>query len=68
MLVPLCVDGRNLNLSLEQSMGTQSDGRYLTQMDRAAVVMPGDGRSPTVITETGAGNGWLAETWAVLSK
>jgi Xaa-Pro dipeptidase len=64
VLVPLCVDSRNLNLSLEQSMGTQSDGRYLSQMDRTSVVLPTDGRQPIVITETGAVNNWFAETRA----
>jgi len=29
VLVPLCVDGRNLHLSLEQTRGTRSDCRYL---------------------------------------
>jgi Xaa-Pro aminopeptidase len=62
VFVPLCVDGRNLNLSLEQSMGTQSDGRYLTHMDQASVVLPSDGRQPIVITESGQGNKWFPES------
>jgi Xaa-Pro aminopeptidase len=44
VFVPLCVDGRNLNLSLEQAYGTRSDGRYLTQFENAAIVLPTDGR------------------------
>ena len=58
-LVPLCVDGRNLHLSLEQARGTRSDGRYLTLLDNAAVVLPTDGRPPIVITERGEGNAWV---------
>jgi len=46
VFVPLCVDGRNLNLSLEQAYGTRSDGRYLTQFENAAIVLPTDGRPP----------------------
>ena len=30
ILVPLCVDGRNLHLSLEQARGTRSDCRSTT--------------------------------------
>jgi Xaa-Pro dipeptidase len=64
VFVPLCVDGRNLNLSLEQSMGVRSDGRYLTQFDCAAIVLPSDGRPPVAITEEGWTNGWFTETRA----
>ena len=39
IFVPLCVDGRNLHLSLEQSRGTRSDCRFLTQLENAAVVL-----------------------------
>jgi Xaa-Pro dipeptidase len=60
-LVPLCVDGRNLHLSLEQARGTRSDGRYLTLLDNAAVALPTDGRPPIVITERGEGNDWIPE-------
>ncbi|MEA2640283.1 MAG: Xaa-Pro dipeptidase [Chloroflexota bacterium] len=60
-LVPLCVDGRNLHLSLEQARGTRSDGRYLTLLENAAVVLPTDGRPPIVITEDGTGNAWVPE-------
>jgi len=56
--VPLCLDGRNLHLSLEQARGTRSDGRYLTQMDSAAVILPTDGRPPIVINDRGEGNAW----------
>ncbi len=68
VFVPLCVDGRNLNLSLEQSMGVRSDGRYLTQFDCAAVVLPSDGRPPVAITEEGQTNGWFTETRAAHGK
>src|SRR5262245_65496642 len=46
VLVPLCVDGRNLHLSLEQSRGSRSDCRFLTQLENAAVILPTDGRKP----------------------
>jgi Xaa-Pro aminopeptidase len=59
--VPLCVDGRNLHLSLEQARGTRSDGRYLTQLENAAVVMPTDGRPPIIITDRGAKNAWVPD-------
>jgi hypothetical protein len=55
VLVPLCVDGFNLRLSLEQARGTRSDGRYLTLMENAAVVLPTDGRPPIVINDRGGG-------------
>src|SRR4029434_56684 len=61
VLVPLCVDGRNLHLSLEQSRGTRSDCRFLTQLENAAVVLPTDGRKPIVISDHETGNEWLAE-------
>src|SRR4029453_13255591 len=56
VLVPLCVDGRNLHLSLEQSRGTRSDCRFLTQLENAAVVLPTDGRKPIVISDHETGN------------
>lgn len=40
IFVPLCVDGRNLHLSLEQARGTRSDCRYLTQMENSAIALP----------------------------
>ena len=46
IFVPLCVDGRNLHLSLEQHRGTRSDCRFLTILDNAAVILP---------TESGSG-------------
>jgi Xaa-Pro aminopeptidase len=61
VLVPLCVDGRNLRLSLEQARGTRSDGRFLTMMENAAVVLPTDGRPPIVINDRGEGNAWVPE-------
>src|SRR3989442_14537898 len=60
--VPLCVDGRNLHLSLEQARGTRSDGKYLTQLENAAVVLPTDGRAPIIVTGRGETNNWLPET------
>ena len=51
IFVPLCVDGRNLHLSLEQHRGTRSDCRFLTQLENAAVILPTDGRKPIVISD-----------------
>ncbi len=61
VFVPLCVDGSNLRLSLEGAKGTRSDGRYLTLMENASVVLPTDGRPPIVINERGAGSAWIPE-------
>src|ERR1044072_6247722 len=61
ILVPLCVDGRNLHLSLEQARGTPSDGRFLTGLDNAAVIVPTDGRAPIVISDDERGNEWIPE-------
>jgi Xaa-Pro aminopeptidase len=61
VFVPLCLDGTNLRLSLEQARGVRSDGRYLTQMENAAVVLPTDGRPPIVINDRGAGNAWVPD-------
>jgi len=60
-LVPLCVDGRNLHLSLEQARGTRSDIRYLTQMEDAAIALPTDGRPPAIITRRGERNAWVTD-------
>lgn len=59
VLVPLCLDGRNYNLSQEQVKGTRSDSRYLTQRLDAAFVLPTDGRQPVALTPDGSGNSWL---------
>ena len=59
IFVPLCVDGRNLHLSLEQSRGTRSDCRFLTQLENAAVILPTDGRKPVVISDQEIGNDWV---------
>jgi Xaa-Pro aminopeptidase len=59
VLLPPCVDGRNLHLSLESSRGARSDSRFLTLMDNAAVVLPVDGREPIVLNDDGAGNSWI---------
>ncbi len=61
ILVPLCVDGRNQHLSLEQARGMRSDCRYLTLLDNAAVILPTDGRRPIVISDSETGNGWIPE-------
>src|SRR3712207_942707 len=61
ILVPLCVDPRNLNLPLESQRGVRADCRYLTQMENAALVLPTDGRAPIAIDEFGEGNAWLPE-------
>ena len=61
IFVPLCVDGRNLHLSLEQSRGTRSDCRFLTQLENAAVILPTDGGTPIVISDAEGGNEWVRE-------
>jgi Xaa-Pro aminopeptidase len=60
ILVPLCVDGRNQHLSLEQARGMRSDGRYLTLLENAAVILPTYGRAPIVISDL-PGNDWIPE-------
>ena len=60
ILVPHCVDGRNLHLSLEQAHGVRADGRYLTLLENAAVILPTDGRAPSVISDL-SGNAWVPE-------
>jgi len=59
--VPLCVDGRNLHLSLEQARGTRSDCRFLTCLDNAAVILPTDGGEPIIISDQESGNDWVRE-------
>lgn len=59
--LPLCCDGQNLHLSLEQVRGTRSDSRYLTQMENASIVIPTDGRPPVVVNDRGSGNRWIPE-------
>jgi Xaa-Pro aminopeptidase len=61
VFVPLCVDGRNLHLSLEQARGTRSDCRFLTCLDNAAVILPTDGGEPIVISDQESGNNWVQE-------
>ena len=61
IFVPLCVDGRNLHLSLEQARGTRSDCRFLTLLDNAAVILPTDGRKPIVLSDQEDDNAWLPE-------
>jgi Xaa-Pro dipeptidase len=61
VFVPLCVDGTNLHLSLEQARGTRSDCRFLTEMNNAAVIVPTDGRKPVVISDQETGNEWVPD-------
>ena len=61
IFVPLCVDGRNLHLSLEQARGTRSDCRFLTQLENAAVILPADGRKPIIISDQESGNDWVPD-------
>ncbi len=61
IFVPLCVDSRNLHLSLEQARGTRSDCRFLTQLENAAVILPTDGRKPIIISDQESGNDWIPE-------
>ena len=61
ILLPLCIDGRNLHLSLEQARGTRSDCRFLTQLENAAVILPTDGRAPIIVSDEESGNDWVPE-------
>jgi len=61
IFVPLCIDGKNLHLSLEQARGTRSDCRFLTEMNNAAVILPTDGRKPIVVSDQETGNDWVTE-------
>jgi Xaa-Pro dipeptidase len=65
IFAPLCVDGRNLHLSLEQHRGVRSDCRFLTLLDNTAVVLPTDGRPPTIIADQEAGNEWVPQVHPV---
>lgn len=68
ILVPYCIDGVNLRLSPEQSRGARSDGRYLTQMDNAAVIVPTGGAAPIVVGDPSAANTWVTEVLPALEK
>jgi Xaa-Pro dipeptidase len=59
VFLPLCLDGTNFKLSLEQARGTRSDSRYLTQMESASIIIPTDGREPIAINTGGETNAWL---------
>jgi Xaa-Pro aminopeptidase len=61
VFVPLCVDGRNLHLSLEQARGTRSDCRFLTQLENAAVILPADRRKPIIVSDQESGNDWVPD-------
>lgn len=63
LLVPPCVHGDSLWLSLESSRGTQADGRYLTQLEDVAVVLPRRG-SPIVIGRPEVTNDWIDDVRA----
>src|SRR6266542_395620 len=64
IFVPLCVDPMQLYLSSDSKRGVRSDGRYLTQMENASIVLPTDGRVPIVINDRGRGNNWIADARA----
>jgi Xaa-Pro dipeptidase len=64
IFVPLCVDPMQLYLSSDSKRGVRSDGRYLTQMENAAIVLPTDGRTPIAINDRGRGNSWIPDTRA----
>ncbi len=66
--VPLCLQPRNFGLSLEQARGVRSDGRYLTLMENASIVLPTDGRAPLVVNDRGQGNAWITEARPVLAS
>lgn len=68
IFVPLCVDGRNLHLSLEQHRGVRSDCRFLTLLENAAVILPTAGRKPIVISDLDEGNDWVPEFITVKSS
>ena len=59
--VPLCLDPHNFALSPEQTRGVRSDGRYLTLMENASIVLPTDGRAPIVVNDRGRGNAWIPD-------
>src|SRR5437867_1896000 len=61
LFVPLCVDPVQLRMSPDSQRGVRSDGRYLTQMDNAAVVLPTDGHPPIIINERGTPNAWIPD-------
>ena len=64
IFVPLCVDPMQLDLSSDSKRGVRSDGRYLTQMENAAIVLPTDARPPIVINDRGRGNAWVPDARA----
>ena len=64
VFVPLCVDPAQLYLSSDSKRGVRSDGRYLTLMESAAVVLPTDGRAPLVINDFGTSNHWITDARA----
>jgi hypothetical protein len=63
ILVPLPLDSLSFRPRVDEPTATGADGRYLTQLDGAVVVLPAsDMVAPIVITERSARNSWLAET------
>ncbi len=63
LLVPLALDNLSFRPVLDEPSATGADGRYLTQLDGAVVVLPtSDTVAPIVITERPSRNSWLAET------
>ncbi len=63
ILVPLVLDSRSYRPRVDEPSATGANGRYLTQLDGAVVVLPtSETVAPIVITERSARNSWLAET------
>jgi Xaa-Pro aminopeptidase len=63
ILVPLALDNLSFRPVLDEPSATGANGRYLSQLDGAVVVLPtSDAVAPIVITERPSRNSWLAET------
>ena len=45
-------------------LGNAIDGRYLTEMTTAAIVVPTSGGTPIIISDRGVGNAWVPEVKA----
>lgn len=46
-------------------LGDGPDGRYLTQLKVAVVVLPTDGSAPVVLTDRNARSSWVPEPWHI---
>jgi Xaa-Pro aminopeptidase len=63
ILVPLTLDDNAYHPRPDEPSATGADGRYLTQIDGAVVILPTDDAvEPIVITERNARNSWFSET------